>query len=113
MDGLSMNVEDSTAKPLSGCTVMVTRACHQADGLANLLAPLGAEVILQPAIEIVEPGSWGRFDAAIKRFSGFSRVVLVSANAARFFFSRLNDPRSPQVTATAVSYTHLTLPTKA
>ena len=94
-----MNPEVSTPKPLSGCTVMVTRAAHQADGLASLLVPLGARVILQPAIEIVETSSWGRFDAAIKRFNGFSRVVLVSANAARFFFSRINDPISPQVTA--------------
>ena len=94
-----MNPEVSTPKPLSGCTVMVTRASHQADGLVNLLAPLGAEVILQPAIEIVETISWGRFDAAIKRFDGFSRVVLVSANAARFFFSRVNDPISPKMTA--------------
>lgn len=86
-----MNSEVSTFEPLSGCTVMVTRARHQADGLANLLAPLGARVIFQPAIEIVETNSWSRFDAAIKRISGFSRVVLVSANAARFFFSRIND----------------------
>ena len=94
-----MNSEVSTLKPLSGCTVMVTRASHQANGLVDLLAPLGAEVILQPAIEIVETISWGRFDAAIKRFDGFSRVVLVSANAARFFFSRVNDPISPKMTA--------------
>ncbi len=78
---------------------MVTRASHQAAGLANLLTLLGAEVIVQPAIEIVENSSWGRFDAAIKRFDGFSRVVLVSANAARFFFSRINDSISPQLTA--------------
>jgi len=94
-----MKPEVSTSKPLSGCTVMVTRASHQADGLVDLLAPLGAEVILQPAIEILETSSWGRFDAAIKRFDGFSRVVLVSANAARFFFSRVNDPASSKVTA--------------
>jgi len=94
-----MNPEVSTVKPLSGCTVMVTRASHQADGLANLLAPLGAEVIVQPAIEILETSSWGRFDAAIKRFDGFSRVVLVSANAAKFFFSRVKGPSSSKVTA--------------
>ena len=94
-----MNSEVSAFKPLSGCTVMVTRARHQAGGLADLLAPLGAEVILQPAIEIVETSSWSRFDAAIKRISGFSRVVLVSANAASFFFSRINDPVSPEMTA--------------
>lgn len=94
-----MNSEVSLKKPLSGCTVMVTRAAHQADGLASLLAPLGAEVILQPAIEVLETSSWSRFDAALKRFDGFSSVVLMSANAARFFFSRVNDPVSPQLTA--------------
>lgn len=94
-----MNPEVSASKPLSGCSVMVTRAAHQASGLANLLAPLGAGVILQPAIEISETSSWSRFDAALKRFDGFSRVVLVSANAARFFFSRVNDPSSPKLTA--------------
>ena len=94
-----MNPPVSNHKPLLGRTVMVTRASHQAQELANLLAPLGAEVILHPAIEIVETSSWSRFDAALKRFSGFSRVVLVSTNAARFFFSRVNDPIASQVTA--------------
>lgn len=84
-------------KRLSGCTVMVTRADHQAQGLADLLVPMGAEVILQPAIEILEIESWSRFDAALKRFSSFSRVVMVSANAARFFFSRIDELNSGQV----------------
>ena len=78
---------------------MVTRAGHQSGGLADLLAPLGAEVILQPAIEIVETSSWTRFDAAMKRFGRFSRVVLVSTNAARFFFARIHDPATPEITA--------------
>jgi uroporphyrinogen-III synthase len=89
----------SNDKPLSGYTVMVTRADHQAQGLADLLAPLGAEVVLQPAIQILETEGWGRFDAALKRFGGFSRVVLVSANAARFFFARISDPNSCKLTA--------------
>ena len=92
-----MNPKVPSAKPLSGLTIMVTRASHQAGGLADLLAPLGAEVVLQPAIEIVETANWSQFDRAMAQFEAFSRVVLVSANAASFFFSRLQDPALPEM----------------
>ena len=77
--------------PKTGTKVLVTRASHQADGLAKSLAARGAQVILQPVIEIVPPDCWQAFDSAISQFERFSRLVFVSTNAVRFFFLRLRE----------------------
>ncbi len=84
-----MKPQATRQKPLAGVTVMVTRPKQQAARLADLLVLEGASVVLQPVIEIVETGNWAPFDQAIASFDRYSRVVLVSANAARFFFSRI------------------------
>ncbi len=42
-------------KPLAGLRIVVTRAAHQAEELAQPLAALGAEVILLPVIGIAPP----------------------------------------------------------
>ena len=77
--------------PKTDITVLVTRASHQADGLAKLLVARGAQVVLQPVIEIVPPDCWQDFDLAIAQIQRFSRLVFVSTNAVRFFFLRLRE----------------------
>lgn len=77
-------------KPLSGKSVLVTRPRAQAVALATVLADLGAEVLLQPAIEIAPTSNWSSFDQAVSELARFSRVVLVSVNAVEFFFARIN-----------------------
>jgi uroporphyrinogen III methyltransferase/synthase len=76
-------------RPLFGQRVLVTRPAHQADELADLLAGAGADVVYQPAIEILEPEDWGRVDEALGRLSRFDWVVFSSANGVRALLGRL------------------------
>ncbi len=76
-------------RPLFGKTVLVTRPEHQADDLANQLRVLGADVLVQPAIEISPPNDWAAVDAAIDRLVEFSWLVFSSSNGVHFFMQRL------------------------
>jgi uroporphyrinogen III methyltransferase/synthase len=76
-------------RPLFGRTVLVTRPVHQADELASKLRELGANVLYQPAIEIVPPADWSAADAMIDRLGEFRWLVLSSANGVQHFLNRL------------------------
>jgi len=78
-----------TTRPLFGRTVLVTRPAHQADSMVDQLAELGANVLVQPAIEIGPPGDWAPADAAIDGLGSFDWLVFSSANGVRFFLDRL------------------------
>ena len=86
-----------TDRPLFGLRVLVTRPAGQADELRRRLAELGAEVLLQPAIEIAEPPDWAPVDAALARLDHYDWLVFSSANGVRFLLDRLfatgGDPR--------------------
>ena len=75
--------------PLSGQTVLITRAAHQGDALAERIERSGGNVLRQPAIEIVGPESWAMTDAVIRSLTDYSRLVFVSSNAVTFFFNRV------------------------
>lgn len=77
--------------PLAGCTVLVTRAKRQAEGLAAPLEALGARVLVAPVIETVEPLDWAPADEAIQRLARYDWVVLTSANAVDRFTGRMLD----------------------
>ena len=73
----------TTARPLAGFSVAVTRARAQASGLAHSLRELGAEVVQAPAIRIEAiPGP--PLDP-----SPYDLVCVTSANAADALFDRL------------------------
>lgn len=78
-----------TARPLFGKRIVVTRPAHQADELADLLAEAGADVLFQPAIEILEPEDWQPVDAALARLGEFDWLVFSSANGVRATLGRL------------------------
>jgi uroporphyrinogen III methyltransferase/synthase len=78
-----------TSRPLFGRTVLVTRPKHQADTLSNQLRNLGANVLVQPAIEITEPRDWSPVDAIIRRLPQFDWLVFSSSNGVDFFLRRL------------------------
>lgn len=80
---------DQLSKPLCGVTVLVTRPEHQADALKKPLEELGAEVRVQPAIEIVAPHDWRGVDDVIDRLADFDWLVFSSTNGVRFFLDRL------------------------
>jgi uroporphyrinogen III methyltransferase/synthase len=78
-----------TSRPLFDRTVLVTRPRHQCDRLSNQLRSLGANVVVQPAIEISEPPDWSPVDAVIRRLPEFDWLVFSSSNGVEFFMRRL------------------------
>jgi uroporphyrinogen III methyltransferase/synthase len=76
-------------RPLFGQRILVTRPEHQADELRDPLVELGAEVLLQPAIEITSPGDWLPVDNAILSLRGFDWIVFSSSNGVQCFLDRL------------------------
>ena len=69
---------------------MVTRPGPQAHSLAGLLRHYGADVIIEPVIEILPPLDWGDLDSAIQKTAEgrVSTLVFVSVNGVHGFFER-------------------------
>ncbi len=74
--------------PLSGKSILVTRAKEQASALAAELEALGADVVQIPAIEIAPPTSYCAMDAALACMLVFDWVVFTSANAVESLVER-------------------------
>jgi uroporphyrinogen III methyltransferase / synthase len=89
------------SSPLSGKTVLVTRAASQSSQFSDRLHTCQANVIDMPALEIVPPSSWDALDAAIAHLADFDWLILSSSNAVDSFFARLPmQDLDPQVLAT-------------
>lgn len=78
----------STAMPLAGKRIVVTRAIEQARGLKTQLERMGAVVLLFPAVSFSEPADTGELDRAIRSLEEFDWILFTSANAVRFFAAR-------------------------
>jgi uroporphyrinogen III methyltransferase/synthase len=76
-------------QPLSGKTILVTRAAGQSGEFTERLHSAGAAVIEMPAIEIGPPSSWEQLDSAISRLQEFDWLILTSTNGVDYFFERL------------------------
>jgi uroporphyrinogen III methyltransferase/synthase len=76
-------------RPLFGQRILVTRPHSQANKLRVMLEELGAETLLQPAIEISEPADWQPVDEAIASLGSFDWLVFSSSNGVRYFIDRL------------------------
>ncbi|MDX1946561.1 MAG: uroporphyrinogen-III C-methyltransferase [Pirellulaceae bacterium] len=76
-------------RPLFGQKVLVTRPAHQADDLAQPLVELGAEVLLQPAIEIRPLPPSASSDQVLDSLDRFEWLVFSSSNGVNHFFDRL------------------------
>ncbi len=76
-------------RPLFGRRVLVTRPRHQAAALERSLRDLGADVVIQPAIEITDPEDWQPVDRALHRLSEFDYLVFASANGVEKLLTRL------------------------
>jgi len=74
---------------LTGKRVLVTRAREQAGTLVALLEAAGAQPLVFPSIQIVEPPDVAPLDTAIKGLDVYSWVVFTSMNAVERFFSRM------------------------
>lgn len=76
-------------RPLSGKTVVITRARGQAGEFSRLLRNYGARVIEFPTIAIIPPDSWKCVDKAIDRLDTYQWLIFTSTNGVRFFLKRL------------------------
>lgn len=76
-------------RPLFGQTVLVTRPHQQGEKLAELLEEQGAQVRLQPAIEIRGTSHWEPVDASLQELGEYDWLVFTSVNGVRFFMERL------------------------
>jgi uroporphyrinogen III methyltransferase/synthase len=84
-----MLVPSPVARPLSGIRVLVTRPRDQAQVISDLLLELGAEILIQPAIEISEPTDWSLVDEALENLPQYDWIVFSSANGVRALLDRL------------------------
>lgn len=80
---------DSAHLPLSGRTVVITRALAQAEDFARELEQRGATVIACPTIEIAAPDSYARLDEAIDHLYGYDWIIFTSVNGVDHFYERL------------------------
>jgi uroporphyrinogen III methyltransferase/synthase len=79
---------DSTAQPLKGKRVVVTRAPEQSFELVAALERLGADVLLLPTVTFAPPEDLSGLDAAIARLADFDWILFTSQNAVGFFAQR-------------------------
>jgi uroporphyrinogen-III synthase len=78
----------STARPLEGKRIVVTRAVEQSRDLMARLENMGAIVLLFPAVSFSEPSDTAELDRAIRSLAEYDWILFTSANAVRFFAGR-------------------------
>lgn len=76
-------------RPLFGQRIVVTRPAGQCEGLARPLRELGADVLLQPAIQIEPPEDWSIVDAELAHVGRYNWIVFSSSNGVQMFLDRL------------------------
>ena len=86
---LTNHHSSETNLPLTGKTVLVTRAAGQSSKFTTLLQQQGAKVLEMPALEITAPSSWQDLDRALSELNSFDWLILTSANGVNYFFERL------------------------
>lgn len=77
-------------RPLTGKTVVITRAASQAAEFVTALETYGASVVVCPTIEIGEPESYARLDEAIDHLYGYDWLIFTSVNGVEYFLRRLS-----------------------
>ena len=73
-----------TRRPLFGKRILLTRPIDRTDALWQPLTELGAECLVQPAIEISPPDDWQPVDRAISRLAEFDWLVFSSVNGVQY-----------------------------
>ena len=85
----------TTARPLTGKRIVVTRSPESAEAMAQKLAALGATPICLPVIDFV-PLPTPELDQALTNLSQYHWLIFTSPNAVRFFLNRLKTHPSTQ-----------------
>jgi uroporphyrinogen III methyltransferase / synthase len=87
--GFSQRQSWFTRRLLFGKQVLLTRPIDRTDALWQPLTELGAECLVQPAIEISPPDDWQAVDRAIARLAEFDWLVFSSVNGVQYLLLRL------------------------
>jgi uroporphyrinogen III methyltransferase/synthase len=88
---ISQQTMQQSFKPLTGRTVIITRARAQAAEFIGELERYGARVLSCPTIEIVEPESYQPLDEAIDNLYGYDWLIFTSVNGVDHFLRRLTE----------------------
>jgi len=75
---------------LSGKTIVVTRAAHQAEPFIRAIEAEGGTAIPFPTITIKPPDSWDPCDRAIDSLHMYDGIIFTSGNGVEFFTKRLD-----------------------
>jgi uroporphyrinogen III methyltransferase/synthase len=78
-------------QPLTGRTIIITRARAQAAEFAAALESYGARVVTCPTIEIVEPESYQPLDEALENLYGYDWLIFTSVNGVDHFLRRMEE----------------------
>ncbi len=81
----------TSARPLGGKRIVVTRASEQAGDLTERLEAAGAQVILFPTVSFAPPDDFKPLDAAIRALSTFDWLIFTSRNCVHFFCNRCRE----------------------
>ena len=73
---------------LGGASILIARPKGQADGFADKLKNLGANVFQFDSMAIKSPDDWSSVDREINQISSFDWIVFTSANGVEKFFNR-------------------------
>ncbi|MDR1384049.1 MAG: uroporphyrinogen-III synthase [Planctomycetaceae bacterium] len=79
----------SLSRPLEGKNILLTRPRHQTEQLRNLFEAAGANLFLQPTIEILPPDNWTAADRAIASINDYDFLIFSSSNGVSSFGERL------------------------
>jgi len=74
-------VADSTASPLNGKRVVVTRAIEQTSDMLARLTAAGAVPTSLPLVSFAPPDDYAPLDAALDQLATFDWIIFTSANA--------------------------------
>ena len=77
-------------RPLFGKTILVTRPAEQAFDTIERLTNLGANVLLQSALEIRTLENFTSLDLSIRSLSNYGWIVFTSTNGVDHFFRRMH-----------------------
>jgi uroporphyrinogen-III synthase len=83
-------------QPLSGVSVLLTRARGDNDKLRELFEARGATVWELPTIVIAPPDDWAPLDEALRRIAAYDWLLCTSRNAVRAIGERLLPARLPE-----------------
>lgn len=84
-----MSNTTTASKPLTGRTIIITRAEHQSTEFAEMIHQYGGTAVNVPMIEITDPDSWQDCDAAIENIHTYDGIIFTSVNGVRGFMRRV------------------------